>query len=159
MVKLFGSSGIRGLVNTDLIPDLACKVGQAVASHQKAKRAVVGRDTRISGPMLENALVAGLTAAGVHVSLLGVVPTPAVAFLTKKLGAEVGLMLTASHNPPQYNGIKVFHGDTSSYKDDDQNAVERIVEVGSFTFADWRKIGDSQTVSAEHHYVFRHGET
>ena len=132
MGKLFGSSGVRGLVNVVLTPQLACKVGLAVATYAKAKHAVVGRDTRVSGPMLEDALVAGLTAAGANVSLLGVVPTPAVAFLTRELDADVGFMLTASHNPPQYNGIKVFDGDTLSYTDQSQNEVERIISENSF---------------------------
>jgi len=151
--KLFGSSGVRGLVNVVLTPQLACKVGLAVATHAKARRAVVGRDTRVSGPMLEDALVAGLTAAGVQVSLLGIVPTPAVAYLTKALGADVGFMLTASHNPPQYNGIKVFRADTLSYTDENQNDVEQIVAANSFALVDWRKVGMAQKVSADHLYV------
>lgn len=152
MGKLFGSSGVRGLVNVVLTPQLACKVGLAVATHQKAERALVGRDTRVSGPMFEDALVAGLTSAGVQVSLLGMVPTPAVAYLTRKLGADVGFMLTASHNPPQYNGIKVFYKDTLSYTDADQNAVERIIAENRFSIANWRKVGGSQKISADDAY-------
>ena len=153
MGKLFGSSGVRGLVNVVLTPQLACSVGLAVATHAKARRAVVGRDTRVSGPMLEDALVAGLTAAGVQVSLLGMVPTPAVAYLTKALGADVGFMLTASHNPPQYNGIKVFRGDTLSYTDKNQNDVEKIVAENRFSLADWRKVGTAQKVWEDQLYV------
>src|SRR4030042_5295534 len=109
MAKLFGSSGVRGLANIDLTPILACKVALAVAAHAKAKKAVVARDTRVSGCMLEDALVSGLVSAGTDVLLLGVVPTPLLAYTTKALGANVGFMLTASHNPPQYNGITVFN--------------------------------------------------
>ena len=153
MGNLFGSSGVRGLVNAVLTPQLACKVGLAVATHSKARRAVVGRDTRVSGPMLEDALVAGLISAGVKVSLLGVLPTPAVAYLTKTLGANAGFMLTASHNPPQYNGIKVFSNDSLSYTDERQNAVEKIVSENCIPPVDWRSIGDAQKVSLDHLYV------
>ena len=144
---------MRGLVNVALTPQLACKVGLAAATHIKARRAVVGRDTRVSGQMLEDALVAGLTAAGVDVSLVGVVPTPAVAYLTKALGADVGFMLTASHNPPQYNGIKVFSGDSLSFTDESQNAVEKIIAENRYVRADWRRVGDASKVEASQLYV------
>jgi len=153
MGKLFGSSGVRGLVNVVLTPELACRVGGAAATYAKAKRAVVGRDTRVSGAMIEDALVSGLTAAGVDVSLLSVLPTPAVAYLTRALGADVGFMITASHNPPQYNGIKVFRSDTLSYTDEDQNAVEKIVAENQSVFADWRLIGQAHNVDANGLYA------
>ncbi len=153
MAKLFGSSGVRGLVNVALTPQLACKVGLAVATHAKAKKALVARDTRVSGVMLEDALVSGLMAAGVDVSLLGMVPTPALAYLTKTSGADVGFMLTASHNPPQYNGIKVFSGDSLSYTDQSQNAVEKIVAEERFALADWRGVGEASMVDASDIYV------
>jgi phosphoglucosamine mutase len=145
---LFGSSGVRGLVNVALTPHLVCKVGLAVATYTKARCAVVGRDTRGSGPMLEDALVAGLTAAGVKVSLLGMVPTPAVAYLTKALGTDAGFMLTASHNPPQYNGIKVFSAESLSLTDKGQTNVEKIITENLFALADWQKVGAAQKVEA-----------
>ncbi|MCW4018918.1 MAG: phosphoglucosamine mutase [Candidatus Bathyarchaeota archaeon] len=153
MGKLFGSSGVRGLVNVVLTPQLACKVGMAVATQAKAQRAVVGRDTRASGPMLEDALVAGLTSAGVDVSFVGEVPTPAVAYLTKTLGVDVGFMLTASHNPPQYNGIKVFRGDSLSFTDAEQNAVEEIVAESKYALADWQNVGKATPIDAASRYV------
>ncbi|MCL4430196.1 MAG: phosphoglucosamine mutase [Chloroflexi bacterium] len=153
MGKLFGSSGVRGLANVDLTPILACKVASAVATHAKAKKAVVARDTRVSGCMLEDALVSGLVSCGTDVLLLGMVPTPVLAYVAKALGADVGFMLTASHNPPQYNGIKVFNGDSLSYADADQDAVEKIVAEGTFALADWRKLGKASSASAGQIYL------
>ncbi len=152
MGKLFGSSGVRGLANVDLTPILACKLASAVAIHAKAKKAVVARDTRVSGCMIEDALVSGLVSTGIDVLLLGIVPTPVLAYIAKALGADVGFMLTASHNPPQYNGIKVFNADLS-YTDDDQNAVEEIVAKGNFALADWRKLGKASFVDARQIYI------
>ena len=153
LAKLFGSSGVRGLVNVDLTPALACKVGLAVATYSKAQRALVARDTRVSGPMLEDALVAGLLAGGVDVSLAGVVPTPALAYATKALEADVGFMLTASHNPPQYNGIKIFSSDSLSYTDESQNAVEKIIAENSYAMAGWRSLGGASQVDAVSVYL------
>ncbi len=153
MGKLFGSSGVRGLVNAAVTPQLACEVGLAVAKYSKAERAIVGRDTRTSGSMLEGALVAGLQGSGVDVSLIGIVPTPAVAYLTKTLNADVGFMLTASHNPPQYNGIKVFDRNSLSYTDANQIAVEKIIEERDFAFADWHHIGLITSLSAGSKYL------
>jgi phosphoglucosamine mutase len=153
LAKLFGSSGVRGLVNADLTPQLACKVGLAVATHAKARKALVARDTRVSGPMLEDALVSGLMAAGVDVSLLGVVPTPVLAYSTMALKADAGFMLTASHNPPQYNGIKIFEGDSLAYAEESQNAVEKIVAEGNFRLADWRRIGEASNADVSQLYV------
>ena len=148
MGKLFGSSGVRGLANVDLTPLLACKVGLAVAAHAKAKRAVVARDTRVTGCMIEDALVSGLLSSGTDVYLAGMVPTPVLAYATRAFGADVGFMLTASHNPPQYNGIKVFNRDSLSYTDEDQNAVEKNVAEDRFALADWRKLGKTTSVDA-----------
>jgi len=128
-------------------------VGLAVATHSKARKALVARDTRVSGSMLEDALVAGLLAGGVNVSLAGAVPTPALAYLTKALNADVGCMLTASHNPPQYNGIKIFNGNSLSYTDESQNAVEKIIAEENFEMADWRGIGEASLVDVSHLYI------
>lgn len=153
MAKLFGSSGVRGLANVDLTPQLACKVGLAVATYAKAKKAVVARDTRVSGSMLEDALVSGLLSSGTEVLLAGIVPTPALAYATKAFGADAGFMLTASHNPPQYNGIKVFNCDSLSYTDEDQNAVEKNVKEGTFALADWRSLGKTTLIDASQVYM------
>lgn len=114
MGRLFGTDGVRGRANADLTPELALAVAVA-AAHTLAETdrshpplAVVGRDTRASGEMLEAAVVAGLTSAGANVVRVGVLPTPAVAFLTAEIKADLGVMLSASHNPMPDNGIKLF---------------------------------------------------
>ncbi|MCW4025521.1 MAG: phosphoglucosamine mutase [Candidatus Bathyarchaeota archaeon] len=153
MGKLFGSSGVRGLANIDLTPELACKVAMATAACAKAKRAIIARDTRTSGLMLQDAIVAGLNASGVDVLLAGIVPTGTLAYATKALGADMGFMLTASHNPPQYNGIKIFRGDSLSYTDPEQAAVEKVVSESSFSLADWKKIGSATPVDVVQDYL------
>ncbi len=153
MAKLFGSSGVRGLANVFLTPTLACKVGSAVATHAKAKKAVIARDTRVSGPMIEDALVSGLLSCGTDVLLACIVPTPVLAYATKALKADVGFMLTASHNPPQYNGIKVFKGNSLSYTEEDQNAVEKTVDKGTFALTDWRTLGKTAYFDAAQIYM------
>jgi phosphoglucosamine mutase len=151
--KLFGSSGVRGLVNVDLTPILTAKIGLAVVTFSKAKRVLAARDTRVSGSMLENALVSGLLAAGANVTCLDVVPTPVLAFLTKKLNADAGVMITASHNPPEYNGIKIFDSDGLAYDEESQNKIERIIDRGSFSLAEWRNIGEAVSLDESNLYV------
>jgi len=151
--KLFGSSGVRGLVNVDLTPILAAKIGLAVVTFSKAKKVLVARDTRVSGLMLEDALVSGLLAGGANVNCLGVMPTSVLAYLTEKLKADVGVMVTASHNPPQYNGIKIFGKDSQAYGDGSQNEVERMIENESFRRGDWRNIGKALNIDESHLYV------
>jgi phosphoglucosamine mutase len=151
--KLFGSSGVRGLVNADLTPILAYKVGLAVATFSVTKKVIVARDTRTSGLMLENALVSGLLAGGADVNCLGIMPTPVLAFLTKKLDADAGVMITASHNPPEYNGIKIFDKDGVAYGDRSQGRIEKIVENERFSLANWQNIHDASRIHGDSLYV------
>lgn len=153
MQKFFGSSGVRGIVNNFLTPDLTVSIGLASASQFKAKKAIVGRDTRVSGLMIEEALVSGLVSCGVDVKCVGIVPTPALAFLTKKLGADIGFMLTASHNPAQYNGIKIFDKNGLSISYEQQKNVEDRVKEKNYFLADWKKIGKTVNISANHLYL------
>jgi phosphoglucosamine mutase len=152
-LKLFGSSGVRGLVNVGLTPVLAARIGLAVATFSKAKRMLVARDTRVSGLMLENALVSGIVAGGADVNCVSVVPTPVLAYLTKKLRADAGVMITASHNAPQYNGIKIFGKDSAAYGDQSQGEVEKIIKNESFGMADWRNVGEAVYVDESQLYV------
>lgn len=152
-MKLFGSSGVRGTVNVDLTATLTAEIGLATATLSKAKKALVARDTRISGLMLENALVSGLLAGGTTAYCLGVVPTPVLAYLTRELKVDVGFMITASHNPPKYNGIKIFDGDGVAYGEKKQDAIERIIEKKNFRAANWRSVGEASAVNKSHLYI------
>lgn len=135
MARMFGTDGIRGIANKDLSCELAVRVGRSAATvltkHlNKNARIIIGRDTRISGEMLEQALAAGICSAGADAVLLGVVPTPAVSYLVKFYGADAGVMITASHNPVQYNGIKIFNGDGFKLPDDIEDEIEAQVKNG-----------------------------
>ena len=136
MRRLFGTDGVRGLANADLTPELAMAVAGAAArvlvAHDATHRpvAVVGRDPRASGEMLEAAVVAGLTSAGADVLRVGVLPTPAVAFLTASYGADLGVVLSASHNPMPDNGIKLFARGGHKLPDDIEAEIEAAVGVG-----------------------------
>ena len=133
MKKLFGTDGIRGQANAYPVnAELALKLGKALGSQLKASgygsaRAVIGKDTRLSGYMLETALTSGLVSAGVDVFLVGPVPTPAVAHLTKSLAADVGIMLTASHNPFDDNGIKLFDPQGYKLKDAEEDELTKLI--------------------------------
>jgi phosphoglucosamine mutase len=141
--QLFGTDGVRGLANGDLTPELALAVASAAArvlvAHDASHRplAVVGRDPRASGEMLEAAVAAGLASAGADVLRLGVLPTPAVAFLTESYGADLGVVLSASHNPMPDNGIKLFARGGNKLPDD----IEDEIEFAAATEPDTRPIG------------------
>ena len=130
--QYFGTDGIRGLINAGVMTaGIAMKVGQAAGTHflrgAHRHRVVIGKDTRLSGYMLENALVAGFTSVGMDVVLLGPMPTPGVALLTRELRADVGVMISASHNPYMDNGIKLFGPDGFKLSDADELAIEAML--------------------------------
>ena len=135
MGRIFGTDGVRGIANEKLDVELALAISRAAGMIIKAEgvarpKILVGRDTRLSGEMLQCAVAAGLSSVGCDVELLGVVPTPAVAYLVKRLGANGGVMITASHNPFMYNGIKYFGGDGFKLTDAQEDRIERIILDG-----------------------------
>ena len=132
MGKLFGTDGARGVAGKDLTPELAMQIGRAAAAvlagkTQHRPRFIIGKDTRISGDMLESALAAGLCSVGADVELLGVIPTPAVAHLVRKYGADAGVVISASHNPVEFNGIKLFGGEGYKLPDEVEEEIEHHV--------------------------------
>ena len=129
MGRIFGTDGARGIANKELTVDLALSIGRAAAvvlTNEDVKHPtfVIGKDTRVSGDMLEGALVAGLTSVGANVIILGVVPTPAVAYLVKKFNADAGIMISASHNPFEFNGIKLFNEEGFKLPDEIEEKIE-----------------------------------
>lgn len=133
MGKYFGTDGIRGVVNKELDALLAFKVGQAAAmvlaeAGNKRPLITIGKDTRISSDMLEAALTAGLCSAGADVLPLGVIPTPAVAYITVEMQADAGIVISASHNPYMYNGIKIFNSCGYKLSDELENQIEELVD-------------------------------
>ncbi len=132
MGRLFGTDGIRGIANKDLTCEMATQLGRAAAfvltnKSNRHPKVLIGKDTRLSSDMLETAMAAGLCSIGASVVTLGVVPTPAVAYLVEKYKADAGIMISASHNSYEYNGIKIFSGDGFKLPDDLEERIEDIV--------------------------------
>jgi phosphoglucosamine mutase len=149
--KLFGTDGVRGRANTHpMTAEMALRLGAAAGRYfrrdgSSAHRVVIGKDTRLSGYMLENALTAGLTSTGMNVLLLGPVPTPAVGFLTRSMRADLGVMISASHNPHQDNGIKFFGPDGFKLSDEAEAEIEAIV-AGEIQLAQAQNIGRAKRI-------------
>ncbi|MFZ5967478.1 MAG: phosphoglucosamine mutase [Bacillota bacterium] len=131
MGKLFGTDGVRGIANTELTANLAYKLGRfgayILTAGKKKAKIVIGKDTRVSGDMLEAALVAGILSTGSDALCVGVVPTPAVAYLTRHYGADAGVVISASHNPFEYNGIKFFDKDGFKLPDELEDKIEDFI--------------------------------
>ncbi|WP_411678936.1 phosphoglucosamine mutase [Clostridium thailandense] len=132
MHRMFGTDGVRGIANKELTAEVAYNLGRAGAyvltegAHKP--KIVVGMDTRISGDMLENALVAGILSVGAEAVCVGIIPTPAVAYLTRKYGADAGVVISASHNPVEYNGIKFFNGQGYKLSDELEDRIQKVIE-------------------------------
>ncbi len=148
MGRLFGTDGARGVANSELTAELAMNIGRAAAmvlisEEVEHPTILIGKDTRLSGDMLEGALIAGLCSVGANVILLGVVPTPAVAYLISRYNADAGIMISASHNPFEFNGIKIFSSEGCKLPDDLENRIEEIVldSVIPYAIADYDNIG------------------
>ncbi|MBA5724084.1 phosphoglucosamine mutase [Candidatus Liberibacter sp.] len=162
--RYFGTDGIRGKSNTfPMTPDVVMRIGIAVGAlfrgKSKPHRVVIGKDTRLSGYMLENALVAGFTAAGVDAFVLGPIPSPAVAMLTRSLRADVGVMISASHNPYQDNGIKLFDPEGYKLSDDMEDRIEKMLEADLTPyFACCDDIGHAKRVDGVHDRYIEHAK-
>ena len=148
--KFFGTDGIRGLTNSEpMTAETALRVGQAAGAHflrgDHRHRVVIGKDTRLSGYMMESAMVAGFTSVGMDVVLLGPMPTPAVAMLTRSMRADIGVMISASHNPFFDNGIKLFGPDGYKLSDKDEAAIERRLDKSAKLVAA-EKIGRARRI-------------
>lgn len=156
--RYFGTDGIRGLTNTPpMTAAIAMKVGQAAGRHflrgPHTHRVVIGKDTRLSGYMMESALVAGFTSVGMDVTLLGPLPTPAVAMLTRSMRADLGVMISASHNPFHDNGIKLFGPDGYKLSDADEAAIEALLDE-EIPLAEARAIGRARRIDdAQGRYI------
>lgn len=139
MGRLFGTDGVRGVANTEISSVLAMNIGKAAAmvlkNHDTERPTVlIGRDTRLSGDMIEGALMTGLCSIGADVILLGVVPTPAVAYLIRRRGADAGIMISASHNPFEFNGIKLFSSEGYKISDAMEEQIEDIVLDDTYSY-------------------------
>ena len=146
MRKYFGTDGIRGIAGESLTADLSFKVGKALGKllteEKEHPKVVIGRDTRISCDMIEQALTAGLTSTGVNVMTIGTIPTPAIAYLTKTIETDSGIMISASHNPYQDNGIKIFGPDGFKLTDEQELEIESLIDNSEqIKSASFEKIG------------------
>lgn len=165
MRKYFGTDGIRRIANTELSPDLVYKVAKAgayvLSKHtDKAPTILIGRDTRLSGTLIESAMVAGFLSYGANVKLLGVMPTPAVAYLTRKLQADASVVISASHNTFEFNGIKYFSNKGTKIPDEIEEEIEEVMDSGKLDklSAIREKIGVSEIrtdLLEEYVYFFR----
>lgn len=146
MGRLFGTDGVRGIANSELSCEIATRIGRAAASvlsEKDSKRPlfVIGYDTRASSDMLTSAISAGLCSAGADVLILGVIPTPAVAYLVRKYGADAGVMISASHNPAEFNGIKIFDRNGFKLPDMLEERIETLVLDGEATLVSGKSLG------------------
>ncbi len=148
MARMFGTDGVRGIANTELTCKMAYELGQAAAivltkgAHKP--KLLIGRDTRISGDMLECALVAGICSVGATAVTVGVLPTPGIAYLTRKLGMDAGVVISASHNPVAYNGIKFFDGQGWKLPDALEDEIEALIDKGIQTLPGGAEVGMRQ---------------
>ncbi|BAD85966.1 phosphopentomutase [Thermococcus kodakarensis KOD1] len=150
-MRLFGTAGIRGTLWEKVTPELAMKVGMAVGTYKSGK-ALVGRDGRTSSVMLKNAMISGLLSTGMEVLDADLIPTPALAWGTRKL-ADAGVMITASHNPPTDNGVKVFNGDGTEFYVEQERGLEEIIFSGNFRKARWDEIKPVRNVEVIPDYI------
>ena len=152
MGKLFGTNGVRGVINQELTIEILCLVAKSSA-HFLGKKIAAGRDARTSSPMIRDALVSALMSIGCDVYDMGVVPTPCLQYMTKKIGLDGGLMITASHNPPEFNGVKVIAADGVEIPRDLEVKVEELYERGGPQLSDWDQIGRIREIEVIDEYI------
>ena len=153
MGKYFGTSGIREVANEKLTPELALKVGKALGTYLGGGTVVIGKDTRTSGEMLKQAVISGLLSTGVDVIDIGLAPTPLTGFAIGLYEADAGVTITASHNPPEYNGIKVWQPNGMAYTPEMENELEAILESGNFRKVAWNEIGTLRRADPKAEYI------
>ncbi len=158
-MALFGTDGVRGIANNQLTVSLALDVARGTAAElDSPAKVLIGRDTRVSSPMLESALAAGLAECGVDVILAGMVPTPALAYLIGAMRADAGIMISASHNPPEYNGIKLIDNAGRKWEPERERRVEEAISSGRWPKPSSGRIGrilhhENSAVLAYHRYL------
>lgn len=153
MGKYFGTSGIREIFNEKLTPDLALSVGKALGTYLDGGTVVIGKDTRTSGDVIKSAVISGLLSTGVDVIDIGMAPTPLTGFAIKLYGADAGVTITASHNPPEYNGIKVWQANGMAYTPEMEIELEAIMDSGNFKKAPWNEIGTLRRADPREEYI------
>jgi len=153
MAKLFGTFGVRGLANVMLTPELAFKLALALATHLgEGKKVALGHDNRTSSEMLDEAVTAGLVAGGCDVVRLGVTPTPVLSFAVRHFSCDAGIIITASHNPPEYNGVKFWDNEGAGFIRERELEIESLVEKGGRR-ADWKGLGKVSEADAVAPYI------
>jgi len=149
MPKLFGTFGVRGISNLELTPKLALQLGSALAAHLKNRgRVAIGYDNRTSSEMLEQALTAGLVGGGCNVVRIGLVPTPVLSFAIRHFSCDAGVMITASHNPPDFNGIKFWDSSGAGFQRAEERRIERIISKLAWRRVPWGRVGGTHQVDA-----------
>jgi phosphoglucosamine mutase len=142
--RLFGSSGIRGLVNIDITQELAMDIGRALGTLNREGKFIIGKDSRTTGPILERSLSSGLITCGGEAISIGLVPTPVVAWMVNRKNADAGVAISASHNSPEYNGLKIFNKKGMSLTEKEQINIEKILDKKEFYQKSWRELGSKK---------------
>jgi phosphomannomutase/phosphoglucomutase len=146
--KLFGTNGVRGLTNVELTPDVVVKIGLAIGTFFGKKNLLLGHDARTSGSMLSKAVISGLTATGCNVYFSGMAPTPSLQFAVKNHKMDGGIIITASHNPAEYNGIKVIWNDGIEISHEQEAEIEKIYFGNEINFVPWDKLGELKELAS-----------
>jgi len=154
MPKLFGTFGVRGVSNLELTPKLALQLGSALATHLKSRgKVAIGYDNRTSSEMLEQAVIAGLVGGGCDVARVGLAPTPVLSFAIKHFRCDAGVMITASHNPPEYNGIKFWDSSGAGFRRTEEQKIEQIISKQAWRRVPWGHVGGTHQADALTPYV------